>query len=67
MNISKSFLFKVEMKLDSNRTSLNSSNYFPGIYLRLENFPKNYAKVVVLFCPPWDIYRELTVWLHFYF
>ena len=41
------------MQSDSNRSSLNLSNYFPNLYLRLDNFPKNYkAKVVVLFYPP---------------
>ena len=40
------------MQSDSNRTSLNLSNRFPNLYLRLDNFPKNDAKVVVLFCFP---------------
>ena len=40
------------MKSESNITSLNLSNNFPSLYLKLDNFPKNYAKVVVLFCPP---------------
>ena len=48
------------MQSDSNRKSLNLSNNFSSLYLRLDNFPKNYAKVIVLFCPP-EIYRELTV------
>ena len=34
------------MQSDTNRTSLNLSNYFPSRYLRLDNFPKNYAKVI---------------------
>ena len=38
------------MYSDSNRTSLNLSNNFPSLYLRLGKFPKNYVKVVVLFC-----------------
>ena len=28
------------------------SNNFPSLYLRLDNFPKNYVKVGSLFCPP---------------
>ena len=40
------------MQSCSNRTSLNVSNNFPSLYLRLDNFPKYYAKLVVLFCPP---------------
>ena len=36
------------MQSDSNRTSLNLSNNLSSLYLRLDNFPKNYAKVVVL-------------------
>ena len=43
------------MQSDFNRTSHNLSNYFPSIYLRLDNFPKNYAKIVVLFCPDYLI------------
>ena len=42
------------MYTDSNKTPLKLSNNFPRLYLRLDNFPKNDAKVVILFC---DILR----------
>ena len=37
------------MYSDSNRTSLEVSNNCLSLYLRLDNFPKNYAKVVKVF------------------
>ena len=51
MIIYKSYLLNELILTDSNRTSLNLSNNFPSLYLRLDNFPKNDTKVVVLFCP----------------
>ena len=46
------------MQSDSNRTSLNLSNNFPSLYLRIANFPKNCRFVL---SPLDSIYRELTV------
>ena len=39
------------MQTDFNRTSLNVSNNLPSLYFRLDNFPKNDVKCVILFCP----------------
>ena len=51
MNIYKYYLLKVKILPDSDRSALNLSDHFPSLYLRRDNFPKNYAKVVVLLCP----------------
>ena len=52
MNNYKSFLKKGQILADSNRTSINLSDTFSNLYLRLDDFPKNDVKVVVLFCLP---------------
>ena len=45
-------LAKEQIYSNSNITSLNLYNTFPSLYLRLDDFPKNYVKDVVLFCLP---------------
>ena len=45
----------VPLLSDSNRKSLNLSNNFRSFYLRFDNFPKNIAKVFVLFVIKYNI------------
>ena len=52
MNIYKSYLEKEHIQADSYRTSINLSNIFSNLYSRLDDFPKNDVKIVVLFWPP---------------
>ena len=52
MNIYKSYLVKEHIYSDSNRASIHLSNTFFNLYLRPDDFPKNYVKFVALFCPP---------------